>query len=253
MRRFLAAFTLTLSLLLLGAPAARVQSQVPVPPPVPPAPAPKEGVRLKLPEEVEGKVSTFITVKADTNGKVVKWTSLDQGLALFPMDLLRDTKTAVVLGTKPGLFRIAAVTALGDEPSDLAISYIRVKGDEPPPPPPPPPGPPVNEELVRAFRLAYNSEAEADKVTSKDKLKALYLMASQAEFIGRSDIITGNQLFGAMGAAARSMGVNGKLVKVQAAISSELAKIGLRASDGVVDKAQVAKKFKEIADALGAL
>lgn len=100
-----------------------------------------EGVQLKLPAEVKGEPGAFVKVTAETNGKLVKWKALDRGLALFPVDLLKDTKTAVVTAVKPGKYRLQAVTALADEPSDI-IETVVVVGNPTPPTPPTPPKPP---------------------------------------------------------------------------------------------------------------
>lgn len=101
---------------------------------------------LKLPDKVSGDPGDFITVKADTNGTTVKWVSLDKGLKLFPADLLKDTKTAIVIGSKEGTYRLLAYTATGDQPSEPAICTITIgTAPEPGPTPPgPDPGPTPN-------------------------------------------------------------------------------------------------------------
>src|SRR5689334_14040074 len=79
------------------------------------------GVDIRLPAEVKGEVNDFITLKAETSGKIVKWIVLDKGLSMFPSDLLKDSKTAIVIGSKEGKYRIMAYTALDNEPSDPVI------------------------------------------------------------------------------------------------------------------------------------
>jgi hypothetical protein len=72
----------------------------------------------------------------------VKWHSVDPGLNLFPPQLLRDSKIAVVTALAPGRYRLLAISAKGDQPSDFAQCVIII-GDAPPVtvPPDPPPGP----------------------------------------------------------------------------------------------------------------
>jgi hypothetical protein len=93
---------------------------------------------IKLPAEIRGSPAEFIRVAADTDGKIVRWLVLDKGLSLFPAELLKDTRTAVVVAREPGRYRLLAVTASGDVPSEPVICTIIV-GDAPTPPPPPPP------------------------------------------------------------------------------------------------------------------
>lgn len=119
-----------------------VMATEPAPALTPPKAAVGAGPDLKLPSEVKGPVGAFITVKAETNGKTVKWTAIDPGLNLFPTDLLKDTRTAVVSAAAPGRYRVLAVTAAGDEPSDIQICTVLIGETPNPPIPPGPPNPP---------------------------------------------------------------------------------------------------------------
>lgn len=101
------------------------------------------GADIKV-ADVKGKVGQFISVKAETTGKKVQWVAIDSGLNLFPIELLKDTKTAVVTVSSPGKYRLLAYTAEGDEPSVPAVATIDVEGVVPPAPPvPPDPTPPT--------------------------------------------------------------------------------------------------------------
>lgn len=96
---------------------------------------------LDLPKEVRGDPSAFVRVQAKTDGKTVRWLALDPGLYLFPVELLKDSKTAVVTAARAGRYRLLAVTAAGDEPSEPAVCTV-VIGEAPAPPTPPGPTPP---------------------------------------------------------------------------------------------------------------
>ncbi len=104
---------------------------------------------LTLPAEVKGDVTAFIKIPAVTTGKNVQWVSLDQGLNVFPIDQLKDTKTAIVTSARAGRYRMLAYTALADELSEPAICVVVVgqpgpepgPGPTPPTPPTPPPTP----------------------------------------------------------------------------------------------------------------
>lgn len=96
---------------------------------------------IKLPAEVKGSVGAFVVVNAETDDTTVKWYSIDKQLNLFPAHLLKDTKIAVVTALVPGRYRLLAVSAKGDIPSDFAECIV-VVGDAPPlPPTPTPPTP----------------------------------------------------------------------------------------------------------------
>jgi hypothetical protein len=100
------------------------------------------GADLTLPPNVAGDPGDFITIKATTLGTVVKWVTIDKGLKLFPTDLLKDSKTAIVTGQNPGVYRILAYTSDSNGPSDPVITTITINGTPTPTPgPTPPPNP----------------------------------------------------------------------------------------------------------------
>lgn len=112
------------------------------PQPEPPKP-PVEELTLSLPAEVTGKVGSFIKVTAKTNGLHVRWKGLDDGLAVFPGEMLRDSRSTVVSAAEAGEYRLLAYTALADVPSDPEICLVKVTGPpKPTPPEPPKPTPP---------------------------------------------------------------------------------------------------------------
>jgi len=110
---------------------------------------------LKLPDKVTGDPGTFIKIPATTNGSVVKWVSLDPGLAMFPVELLKDTKTAVVTGPA-GSYRVLAYTSDATGPSDPAFCTV-VVGTPPTPPTPPP------DAFTQAVQAAYAQETDPNK------------------------------------------------------------------------------------------
>src|SRR5260370_1136798 len=75
---------------------------------------------VKLPATVKGEPGAFIQISADTNGTTVSWAVVDPGLNLFPVSLLKDSKTAVVSTGTPGSYRVYAVPAQGDGVPDFA-------------------------------------------------------------------------------------------------------------------------------------
>lgn len=141
---------------------------------------------LTLPEKVAGKVGSYISISAQTSGKNVSWIVIDPGLNLFPPELLKDSKTAVVTAAQPGTYRVLAAAALGDEVSALVICKVIV-GDEQAPPPalpltapveqPPPaaPTPPIRADpLVEALQRAYFADPDGQKVKRVKELIGHY-------------------------------------------------------------------------------
>lgn len=96
---------------------------------------------ISLPDEIQGRPSAFVTVRAATEGKIVRWVALSDGLNVFPSELLRDSRVTVVVAGVPGRYRLLAYTAAGDEPSEPAVTTVVIAGPTPPPVPPDPPGP----------------------------------------------------------------------------------------------------------------
>lgn len=96
-----------------------------------------------VPPEVKGSVGDFISVRAESKNPV-QWHSINNNLKLFPVELLRDTKTAIVTATKPGRYELLCWTAEGNEPSRAArVVIIVIDENDPSPPEPKPPVPPV--------------------------------------------------------------------------------------------------------------
>ena len=123
--------------------AAKPADDVTPAPDPPPQPVPVEEVSLSLPESVTGKVGAFIKVTAKTNGSHVRWRAIDDGLAVFPGEMLKDSRHTVVTATEAGEYRLLAYTALADVPSDPEICLVQITGPpKPTPPDPPKPDPP---------------------------------------------------------------------------------------------------------------
>lgn len=118
---------------------------------------------IELPKQIVGKPNAFITIPAKTDpGSIVKWFTPDQGLNIFPVDLLKDTRTLVVTGPE-GVFRIYAYTADATGPSDPALCMVLI-GDHPQPDNPPGPGPAVVSDIAIA---AKKEDPEAVKWLSQ--------------------------------------------------------------------------------------
>lgn len=135
------------------------------------------GELISVPKEVKGKPGQFIKITATTEGKVVKWISLDPDLAVFPSDLLKDTKTTVVVAPKSDFaksYKVLAYTSIADVPTDPVECLVSIDGPPAPPPPPPGPVPPPVDELTKELKTLFISEATPDKKKVLTDLIALY-------------------------------------------------------------------------------
>lgn len=184
-----------------------------------PLPSAQSQVFLRLPETVRGDVADFIVIKADTNGKMVKWKVLDTDLKLFPVELLKESKVAIVSARKLGTFRIMAVTALGDEPSEIVICKV-VIGNGPPDPPPPDNN--VDDPLTVALQKAYANDSSPDKATY---LKSLISLFKSANVILDQAKTTG-QLFNALKQTSKTLLPNDDVLRsVREVIQVEFKKV----------------------------
>lgn len=137
----------------------------------PEEPTPEE-VFIELPEEVQGS-GIFIAVKANTNGKEVKWVKFDEGLDVFPSDLLKDSKTIVVGARKDGVYRLGAYTALGDQPSDIAFTRVIVGDGKPDPPKEPEPPADDFADTVRKWLDTVPTSAKGEAKAIAQALKEI--------------------------------------------------------------------------------
>lgn len=134
------------------------------------------GEHIELPREVRGSPGSFIKVPATTTGATVRWHAVDANLNLFPVELLRDTKTAVVIGMVPGRYKLLAWTAVNGEPTHAAECVV-VIGDPPPVPPVPPPVPPPEPDPAPSPRpggFAGEVYDQALRVPSPREIKVLH-------------------------------------------------------------------------------
>ena len=179
-------------------------------------------VDLTVPDKVQGDVGTFIKVPATTTGTQVRWVALDRGLNVFPVELLKDSKTAVVTSNAAGTYRLLAYTSDKDGPSDPAICNVTV-GDPVPPTPPTPP--PPTDPLTVALQAAYTADRDADRAKSLTFLQGAYKsMAVLAA--SRTDLTTNGAFVDWMKSIVEAPVVGlptTKLVSLRNAIKAELS------------------------------
>ena len=176
-----------------------------------------------LPPEVKGQPGAFIQVPAMTDCPHVMWYSPDVGLNVFPVQLLKDSKTAVVTATSPGRYRLVAWVAKDSEPSSPAVCVV-VVGDapepQPPGPGPKPPEPGPSDPLLAKLQDAYDASTDAKKAEHAATLAELY---RQAATLARDEKIkTAGDLYAKIAAASGMLLPRDALRKLRGVVQVEL-------------------------------
>ena len=154
--------------------------------------------QLVVPAEVRGEVAEFVTVIATTEGKVVRYVALDQGLQVFPSSLLANQRATVVTSAKPGRYRLLAYTSVADIPTEPVITTVIIGGSTPPVPPP-------IDTLAEALGGIYGGSQERDKAATLARLLTLYRAAPAT--IRSPTTKTTEQLYSALVAARKTAGI----------------------------------------------
>ena len=177
---------------------------------------------VKLPTEVRGEPSTFLTVKADTDCGTLRWFALDAGLSLVPPEILKDSRTAVVMAGRVGRFRVLAYGAKGGDASEPAVCVVVVgePGPTPPPVPPvPPPKPEPTDAFYQAMKKAWLLDAGTNRVADKQRLASFYRGA--AEVALRPEPKTVGGLFAVLREASAKLFADTALKGVRDVIAAE--------------------------------
>ena len=117
------------------------------------------GQNIEMPATFTGAPGQFIAVRpTKTDGKIVQYFPLDNGLSVFPAALLNDTTATVVTAVKPGKYRLLAYTALADKPSlPVIVTVVVGDGNPEPIPPIPVPTPKIDDETYGLGTFIYKS------------------------------------------------------------------------------------------------
>ena len=199
---------------------------------------------LKLPAEVRGEVGSFVTILADTSGKVVKFYPLDPGLSVFPPALLANTKATVVVAAQPGRYRVLAYTASGDTPSDPVLCTVVIGGAPPAPVPPSPvppsPVPPAPDALALSLRSIYGGLQEAGKAQTVATLAKVF------RAVDPSTVATLGQLESTLRAQSRGIPTTA-IQPIRETIAEHLRSTLGEVPEMVIDEALRAKARAELA------
>ena len=202
------------------------------------------GQQVTLPQEIYGQPGAFISIPSVTDCKSVQWVVLDAGLNLFPVELLRDTTTAVVSANSPGKFRVLAYAAKGDVASKPVITTVII-GDPPEPMPDE-----TTSKLIRELKSLYVSLSEDDKQGKVTKLSGLY--ASFASTVKGEEVQTAGELLGLCKEATARVLSPSDLREIRVRLQSEMSGFPTDPDAKLDDKIKkmISGKFMEISKAL---
>ena len=202
------------------------------------------GQQVTIPLEIHGQPGQFISIPSVTDCKSVQWVVLDAGLNLFPVELLRDTTTAVVSANSPGKFRVLAYAAKGDVASKPVITTVII-GDPPEPLPDE-----TTSKLTRELKSLYVSLSEDDKAGKVTKLSGLY--ASFASTVKGEEVQTAGELLGLCKEATARVLSPSDLREIRVRLQSEMSGFPTDADTKLDDKIKkvISGKFMEISRSL---
>ena len=202
------------------------------------------GQQVTLPQEIYGQPGQFISIPSVTDCKSVQWVVLDAGLNLFPVELLRDTTTAVVSANSPGKFRVLAYAAKGDQASKPVITTVII-GDPPEPMPDE-----TTSKLIRELKSLYVSLSEDDKAGKVTKLSGLY--SSFATTVKGEEVQTAGELLGLCKEATARVLSPSDLREIRVRLQSEMSGFPSDPDTKLDDKIKkmISGKFMEISKAL---
>ena len=202
------------------------------------------GQQVTLPQEIYGQPGQFISIPSVTDCKSVQWVVLDAGLNLFPVELLRDTTTAVVSANSPGKFRVLAYAAKGDQASKPVITTVII-GDPPEPTPDE-----TTSKLIRELKSLYVSLSEDDKAGKVTKLSGLY--ASFATTVKGEEVQTAGELLALCKEATARVLSPSDLREIRVRLQSEMAGFPTDPDAKLDDKIKkmISGKFMEISRSL---
>ena len=202
------------------------------------------GQQVSIPSEIHGQPGQFISIPSVTDCKSVQWVVLDQGLNLFPVELLRDTTTAVVSANSPGKFRVLAYAAKGDQASKPVITTVII-GDPPEPIPDE-----TTSKLQKELKSLYVSLTEDDKQGKVNKLSGLY--SSFASTVKGEEVQTAGELLALCKEATGRVLSPSDLREIRVRIQSEMSGFPTDPDAKLDDKIKkmISGKFMEISKAL---
>lgn len=221
----------------------------------PPAAADEPPPPLRV-ADVRAVAGDWIVLRADTEGRVVRWKALDRGLRLAPPELaLRDPRTALATAARPGRYRVVCVTAKGDVPSEIVEFVVTVEADAPDPPGPGPPPEPTDP-LIRRLREAFASDAGEAAKKREHVIALAGFYAAMAKHVQSDQAATVGDLLSDYRAAIPAVLPDDAVPATRKACGEEVATVAGADPDRKIDpalKSKLVDLFTRLASALDAL
>lgn len=208
--------------------------------------------------DVRAAVGDWIVLRADTEGRIVRWKAIDRGLRLAPPELaLRDPKVTLATASRPGKFRVVCVTAKGDVPSGVVEFVVTVEpdGPDPPAPPTPPPEPEPVDPLQRTIREALTSDP-GDPAKKREYAAALAgFYAAMAKHVAADQVATVGDLLSDYRSAIPAVLPEGAIPGTREACGKAVAAVAGDDAERAIDaglKSKLTDLFTRLSAALAA-
>jgi hypothetical protein len=143
------------------------------------------GQDIKLPANLAVQPGVMTRVVAETKGTSVKFVSLDKELQLADSTWLSDPKSAILVATKPGKYKVLAYTAHENNPSNPVFMEVSVAES----------APPVPNELLETMKSVFGADSSPTKLEDLKTLYVAYQVVLNTDF---NNIQTNEQLFQAV-------------------------------------------------------
>lgn len=221
---------------------------------VPLASAQDQPPPLKV-NDVRAVVGDWIILRAETEGRIVRWKSIDRGLRIAPAELaLRDPKATLATASRPGKYRVVCVTAKGDVPSEIIEFIVAVEPDGPDPPEPKPPDP--TDPLTRKLREAFQTDP-GEPAKKREQLAVLAgFYSAMAKHVSTDQVATVGDLLSDYRNAIPSVLPEGAIAAVRKVCGEEVAAVAGDDPERKIDstlKSKLVDLFTRLASALDAL
>jgi hypothetical protein len=205
--------------------------------------------------DVRAVVGDWIILRAETEGRIVRWKSLDRGLRIAPPELaLRDPKATLATAARPGKYRVICVTAKGDVPSEIVEFVVTVEPDSPDPPEPKPPEP--VDPLTRKLREAFQADS-GDAAKKREYVATLAgFYSAMAKHVSTNQVATVGDLLSDYRNAIPVVLPEGAISAVRKVCGEEVAALAGDDPDRKIDstlKSKLVDLFTRLASALDAI
>lgn len=201
---------------------------------------------INLPKDLTVKSGRLLKIEATSAGKSIRWANTSDDADLIVSE---SGRWAIFSSTVPGVYKVFAWTAAGDNPSEASICAILVSEPNPQPNPPAP-----DDALKNAIKAIYGADGSPGKKGYKDSLQQLWLeIAKKASDL---DIRSVGELFSIAKQSSLKILPAGALLPIREKIAADInanLPTDPQAELTVEIRNKAAKLFNRYAEILGGL